>query len=44
VQAVSPGDRPADVLVAAALLARPDVRRDRIAVVGWSHGGWGAAL
>jgi dienelactone hydrolase len=43
-QAVTPGDRAADVLVAAALLAgRPDVRRDRIAVIGWSHGGWGAA-
>jgi dienelactone hydrolase len=43
-QAVTPGDRAADVLVAAALLAgRPDVRPDRIAVIGWSHGG-GAAV
>ena len=38
--AVTPADRAADVLVAAALLAgRPDVRPDRIAVIGWSHGG-----
>ena len=43
-QAVTPGDRAADVLAAAALLAgRPDVRPDRIAVIGWSHGG-GAAV
>jgi len=39
-QAVTPGDRAADVLAAAALLAgRPDVRPDRIAVIGWSHRG-----
>lgn len=25
------------------LAGRADVRRDRIAVIGWSHGGWGAA-
>ena len=38
--AVTPADRAADVLVAAALLAgRPDVRPERIAVIGWSHGG-----
>jgi dienelactone hydrolase len=43
-QAVTPGDRAADVLAAAALQAgRPDVRPDRIAVIGWSHGG-GAAV
>jgi dienelactone hydrolase len=41
----SPGDvsaavRAEDVLSAATLLtARPDVRPDRIAVIGWSHGG-----
>jgi dienelactone hydrolase len=38
--AVTPADRAADVLVAATLLAgRRDVRPDRIAVIGWSHGG-----
>src|SRR6516225_6998140 len=38
--AVTPADRAADVLVAAALLVgRPDVRPERIAVIGWSHGG-----
>jgi dienelactone hydrolase len=38
--AVTSADRAADVLAAAALLAgRPDVRPDRIAVIGWSHGG-----
>lgn len=38
--AVTAGDRAADVLVAAALLVgRRDVRRDRIAVIGFSHGG-----
>jgi dienelactone hydrolase len=38
--AVTPADRAADVLAAAVLLAgRPDVRPDRIAVIGWSHGG-----
>ena len=38
--AVTPADRAADVLAAAALLAgRPDVRPDRIAVIGWSHRG-----
>jgi dienelactone hydrolase len=37
---VTAGDRAADVLVAAALLAgRRDVRRDRIAAIGFSHGG-----
>ena len=41
---MTPGDRAADVLAAAALLAgRPDVRPDRISVIGWSHGG-GAAV
>jgi dienelactone hydrolase len=38
--AVTTAERAADVLAAAALLAgRPDVRRDRIAVIGFSHGG-----
>jgi dienelactone hydrolase len=38
--AVTAGDRAGDVLVAAALLAeRPDVKPDRIAVIGFSHGG-----
>jgi dienelactone hydrolase len=38
--AVTAGDRAGDVLVAAALLAtRPDVRPDRIAAIGFSHGG-----
>jgi len=38
--AVTADDRAPDVLAAAALLAgRPDVRPDRIAVIGWSHGG-----
>jgi dienelactone hydrolase len=38
--AVTPADRAVDVLAAAALLGgRPDVRPDRIAVIGWSHGG-----
>jgi dienelactone hydrolase len=38
--AVTPADRAADVLAAAALLAgRPDVRPDRIAVIGFSNGG-----
>jgi dienelactone hydrolase len=36
-------ERAADALAAAYVLAgRPDVRRDRIAVIGWSHGGAGA--
>jgi dienelactone hydrolase len=39
-QAVTAADRARDVLAAAALLAgRPDVKPDRIAVIGWSHGG-----
>ena len=39
-QAVTGADRAPDVLAAAALLAgRPDVKPDRIAVIGWSHGG-----
>jgi dienelactone hydrolase len=38
-------ERATDALAAAYVLAgRPDVRRDRIAVIGWSHGGGGAAL
>jgi dienelactone hydrolase len=38
--AVTPGERAADVLTAAALLAaRPDVRPDRMAAIGFSHGG-----
>jgi dienelactone hydrolase len=38
--AVTAGDRAGDVLAAAALLAgRPDVRPDRIAAIGFSHGG-----
>jgi dienelactone hydrolase len=38
--AVTAGDRAGDVLVAAAPLAgRPDVRSDRIAAIGFSHGG-----
>jgi dienelactone hydrolase len=38
--AVTAADRAADVLVAASLLAaRPDVRPDRIAAIGFSHGG-----
>ena len=38
--AVTAGDRAADVLAAAALLAgRRDVRPDRIAAIGFSHGG-----
>jgi dienelactone hydrolase len=38
--AVTPRERAADVLAAAALLAgRADVRRDRIAAIGFSHGG-----
>lgn len=38
--AVTAGDRAGDVLAAASLLAgRPDVRPDRIAVIGFSHGG-----
>jgi len=37
---VRPGDRAKDVFTAAFLLAaRPDVRTDRIAVLGLSHGG-----
>jgi dienelactone hydrolase len=37
---VSPGERAQDVFAAAYLLAaRPDVRTDRIAVLGLSHGG-----
>jgi dienelactone hydrolase len=37
-------ERATDALAAAYVLAgRPDVRRDRIAVIGWSHGGGGAA-
>jgi dienelactone hydrolase len=36
-------ERARDALAAAYVLAgRPDVRRDRIAVIGWSHGGGGA--
>jgi dienelactone hydrolase len=36
--------RATDALAAAYVLAgRPDVRRDRIAVIGWAHGGGGAA-
>ena len=36
-------ERATDALAAASVLAgRPDVRRDRIAVIGWSHGGAGA--
>ena len=36
-------ERATDALAAAYVLAgRPDVRRDRIAVIGWSHGGGGA--
>ena len=36
-------DRAADTLAAANLLAgRPDVRLDRIAAIGFSHGGWTA--
>jgi dienelactone hydrolase len=36
-------ERASDALDAAYVLAgRPDVRRDRIAVIGWSHGGGGA--
>jgi dienelactone hydrolase len=38
-------ERATDALAGAYVLAgRPDIRRDRIAVIGWSHGGWGAAL
>jgi dienelactone hydrolase len=38
--AVTAGDRAGDVLVAAGLLAaRPDVKPDRIAAIGFSHGG-----
>jgi len=38
--AVTAGDRAGDVLVAPALLAGwPDVRPDRIAAIGFSHGG-----
>jgi dienelactone hydrolase len=38
-------ERATDALAAAYVLAgRPDIRRDRIAVAGWSHGGWGAAV
>ena len=38
-------ERATDALAAAYVLAgRPDVRRDQIAVIGWSHGGGGAAL
>jgi dienelactone hydrolase len=41
--AVSGGDRGHDALVAAYVLAgRPDVKADRIAMIGWSHGGGGA--
>jgi dienelactone hydrolase len=37
-------ERSTDALAAAYVLAgRPDVRRDRIAVIGWAHGGGGAA-
>jgi dienelactone hydrolase len=37
--------RATDALAAAYVLAgRPDVRRDRMAVIGWSHGGGGAAF
>jgi dienelactone hydrolase len=43
-QEVTGVERAADALAAAYVLAgRPDVRRDRIAVIGWSHGGGGAA-
>jgi dienelactone hydrolase len=42
--AVTGAERASDALAAAYVLAgRPDVRRDRIAVIGWSHGGGGAA-
>jgi dienelactone hydrolase len=42
--AVTSGERGMDAVAAAyALAERPDVRRDRIAVIGWSHGGSGAA-
>jgi dienelactone hydrolase len=38
-------ERATDALAGAYVLAgRPDVRRDRIAVIGWSHGGGGAAF
>ena len=38
-------ERATDALAGAYMLAgRADVRRDRIAVIGWSHGGWGAAM
>jgi dienelactone hydrolase len=41
---VTGAERAADAFAAAYVLAgRPDVRRDRIAVIGWSHGGAGAA-
>jgi dienelactone hydrolase len=41
--AVSPGDRGHDAMAAAYVLAeRLDVRGDRIAMIGWSHGGNGA--
>lgn len=40
---VTAAERGTDALAAASMLAmRPDVRRDRIAVIGWSHGGGGA--
>jgi dienelactone hydrolase len=43
--AVTGLERATDALAAAYTLGgRLDVRRDRIAVIGWSHGGWGAAL
>jgi dienelactone hydrolase len=41
-KAVSYAERGLDALAAAYVLAgRPDVRRDRIAVIGWSHGAAG---
>jgi dienelactone hydrolase len=43
IRGVTTGERARDALAAAYVLAgRPDVRRDRIAVIGWSHGGAGA--
>lgn len=43
VKAVSAAERGLDALAAAYLLAgRPDVKPDRIAVIGWSHGANGA--
>jgi dienelactone hydrolase len=43
VKAVSSAERAQDAFAAAYLLAgRPDVRPDRIALIGWSHGAGGA--